>query len=273
MNRASAPTKVPSLMVFRSIADALDSLPDDHVICAEPGNRGQTIWQAQAAGDVRLPYDRFHRPCRALVAATTARLRLQEMVTLCSADRDLERNPEGLVALRELGWLIGRPLQRPLTVGELLPVIRALAQLAPAPAQVSNRVTREMASLATLLENDLMNPGAELDLGEISPDTLDGFTEAGGLSRYLALRPTVEPPLRVLTLPAELEELPRFLEQLPSLRTLYIPSYDGDSIDLRGLSFLSEVRLTGEFDEGLAGRVTMPEFLKPSGQHPAVIEE
>lgn len=273
MNRASAPTKVPSLAVFCSMADALDTLPDDHVICAEPGNRGKTIWQSHAPVDVHLPYDRFHRPCRALVAATAARMRLQEMVTLCSADRDLAGNPKGLEALRELAWLISRPLQRPLTVGELLPVIRALARLAPAPMQASNRLTREMASLATLLENDLMHPGAELDLGEVSADTLDRFAATGGLSRYLALRPTVEPPLRVLTLPAELEELPRFVQQLPSLRTLYLPSYDGDSIDLRGLSFLSEVRLTGEFDEGLAGRVTMPEFLKPSGQHPAVIEE
>lgn len=273
MHRASAPTQVPSLMVFRSVADALDNLPDDHVICAEPGNKGQTIWQSRAAGDVRLPYDRFHRPCGALVAAAAARMRLQEMVTLCSADRDLAGNPKGIEVLRELAWLIGRPLQRPLTVGELLPVIRALAGLAPAPAQISNRLTRELTGLAALLENDLIHPGAELDLGEVSADTLDRFAETGGLSRYLALRPGVEPPLRVLTLPAELEELPRFLQQLPSLRTLYIPSYDGDSIDLRGLSFLSEVRLTGEFDEGLAGRVTMPEFLKPSGQHPAVIEE
>lgn len=271
--------------VFTDLATSIAQAPANHVVCLYPANR--RVLYARPQESLHKPKDRFHQPTPALVDSTMAQVRLQALVDHWADRVEVLNHAPARQAMETLVQLVAQPPELGMPVGALRAVLEILSgELDPAstivpgasliPMDPQNmdsapvahlphlpgalddaletrdpKVRPGLRDLARTLQNALLTPHTELDLGHVDAEDLDDFCKFVGMDVFLAARNGLSPPLTVLTLSQELEAVPSFASQIPTLRELVLPYYVGEKLDLSGMPALEAVWFTGEAPEDL----------------------
>lgn len=273
--------------IFTDLAASIADAPTINQVAGMHPSQPRVL-HAQSRVFLEMPHSPFHKPKAALVNSTMARERLRELAMHWCHRTEVLRHPHARDAMQLLLRLVALPAEKGMLVHELQralntlsaildpnsPVVRVGVEESLVPqdtladnvdqttgppdlsAIVSDYLESEdpkagvgLRGLARMLQDEFDNPNKQLDFGKFDATVVDDFEEAGGMEAFLQARVPMNPPLEQLTLSSDLNLLPAFLRQIPTLNELVLPDYDSATIDLSGMAALRTVCFSGEVPE------------------------